>query len=207
MRQSLVKFSESEASNHTPSLADFTTTTPELKLSVHTMVGLYTARSIVIKGVYPWRRMRRSRAPGTFFVAQSWADCITNMAGFNLRQAQVFSHVMIGTNDLAKAKAFYDTRHCRGVWFDVNHARRIYLLHQRHRRKGSKTHRPQALYTDLPRATGLHQGRCAGFLVDHGLRQRHRLHDPQSDQSLRAWQRRQPEAKRRRLVHTLRAAG
>jgi hypothetical protein len=36
--------------------------------------------------------MRRSRAPsiapGTFFVAQSWADCITNMAGFNLRQAQ-----------------------------------------------------------------------------------------------------------------------
>jgi hypothetical protein len=37
--------------------------------------------------------MRRSRAPstapGTFFVAQSWADCITNMPGFNLRQAQV----------------------------------------------------------------------------------------------------------------------
>src|ERR1700692_235284 len=36
--------------------------------------------------------MRRSRAlsiaPGTFFVAQSWADCITNMAGFNLRRAQ-----------------------------------------------------------------------------------------------------------------------
>jgi hypothetical protein len=36
--------------------------------------------------------MRRSRAPsiapGTFFVAQSWADCITNMVGFNLRQAQ-----------------------------------------------------------------------------------------------------------------------
>ena len=36
--------------------------------------------------------MHRSRAPsiapGTFFVAQSWADCITNMAGFNLRNAQ-----------------------------------------------------------------------------------------------------------------------
>jgi hypothetical protein len=35
--------------------------------------------------------MHRSRAPsiapGTFFVAQSWADCITNMPGFNLRQA------------------------------------------------------------------------------------------------------------------------
>jgi len=36
MHQSLAKFSESEASNHTPSLADFTTTTPELKFSVHT---------------------------------------------------------------------------------------------------------------------------------------------------------------------------
>src|SRR5229473_3429415 len=36
MHQSLVKFSEPEASNHTPSLADFTTTTPELKFSAHT---------------------------------------------------------------------------------------------------------------------------------------------------------------------------
>src|SRR5258705_11476440 len=36
MHQSLVKFSESEASNHMPSLADFTTTMAELKFSVHT---------------------------------------------------------------------------------------------------------------------------------------------------------------------------
>jgi hypothetical protein len=36
MLRSLAKFSESEASNHTPFLADFTTTTPELKFSVHT---------------------------------------------------------------------------------------------------------------------------------------------------------------------------
>src|ERR1700686_4778996 len=36
MRRSLAKFSESEASNHTPSLADFTTTTPVFKFSVHT---------------------------------------------------------------------------------------------------------------------------------------------------------------------------
>jgi|SRR4029077_1159694 hypothetical protein len=36
MRRFLVRFSESEASNHTPSLADFTTTTPEFKFSVHT---------------------------------------------------------------------------------------------------------------------------------------------------------------------------
>jgi hypothetical protein len=43
--------------------------------------------------IYPWRKMHRSRvpsiAPGTFFVAQSWADCITNMPGFNLRQAHL----------------------------------------------------------------------------------------------------------------------
>src|SRR6202043_118024 len=43
--------------------------------------------------IYPWRKMHRSRAPsiapGTFFVAQPWADCITNMPGFNLRQAQL----------------------------------------------------------------------------------------------------------------------
>jgi len=36
--------------------------------------------------------MHRFRAPSialaTFFVAQSWAGCITNMPGFNLRQAQ-----------------------------------------------------------------------------------------------------------------------
>jgi hypothetical protein len=42
--------------------------------------------------IYPWRKMHRFRAPsiapGTFFVAQPWADCITNMPGFSLRQAQ-----------------------------------------------------------------------------------------------------------------------
>jgi transposase InsO family protein len=38
-------------------------------------------------------RMHRSRAPsiapGTFFVAQSWAASITDMPGFNLRQTQL----------------------------------------------------------------------------------------------------------------------
>src|SRR5690242_3396220 len=36
MRRFLVRFSESETSNHTPSLAGFTATTPELKFSAHT---------------------------------------------------------------------------------------------------------------------------------------------------------------------------
>ena len=39
MRRSLAKYSESEASNQTPSLADFITTTSELRFSVHTRVG------------------------------------------------------------------------------------------------------------------------------------------------------------------------
>ena len=42
--------------------------------------------------IYLWRKMHRSRAPSiapaTFFVAQSWVDSITDMPGFNLRQAQ-----------------------------------------------------------------------------------------------------------------------
>jgi hypothetical protein len=39
MRRSPAKFSESVASNHTPSLADFTITTPALKFSVHTALS------------------------------------------------------------------------------------------------------------------------------------------------------------------------
>jgi hypothetical protein len=43
--------------------------------------------------------MHRSRAPsiapGTFFVAQSWAGCITNMPGFNLRQAQLCAFTIV----------------------------------------------------------------------------------------------------------------
>src|SRR5713101_7416433 len=49
--------------------------------------------------IYPWRKMHRSRAPsiapGTFFAVQPWADCITNMPGFNLRQAQVFGDLFV----------------------------------------------------------------------------------------------------------------
>src|ERR1700692_1494532 len=48
MRRSLAKFSESEASNHTPSLADFTTSTPELKFSVHTRVSSCGAASLQV---------------------------------------------------------------------------------------------------------------------------------------------------------------
>jgi len=54
--------------------------------------------------IYPWRKMHRSRAPsiapGTFFVAQSWADCITNMPGFNLRQAQDAMHAPMQLSEL-----------------------------------------------------------------------------------------------------------
>ena len=33
----------------------------------------------------------RFREQGVFFAFQSWAGCITNMFGFDLRQAQVFA--------------------------------------------------------------------------------------------------------------------
>src|SRR5260370_2176010 len=49
-----------------------------------------TTRSVRI---YPWRRIRRSRAPssgpGTFFAAPFSAGCTTNISGFDLRQAQL----------------------------------------------------------------------------------------------------------------------
>jgi hypothetical protein len=50
MRRSLAKFSESEASNHTPSWADFTTTTPELKFSVHTTAFSASSRIFDLNG-------------------------------------------------------------------------------------------------------------------------------------------------------------
>src|SRR5258707_4570888 len=44
--------------------------------------------------IYPWRRIRQSRAPssgpGTFFAAKFSAGCTTNISGFDLRQAQVY---------------------------------------------------------------------------------------------------------------------
>ena len=47
MRRSLAKFSESEASNHTPSLADFITTTPELKFfGTHSLLAFNLERSL-----------------------------------------------------------------------------------------------------------------------------------------------------------------
>jgi hypothetical protein len=55
--------------------------------------------------------VRRSRAPsiapGTFFVAQSWAGCITNMPGFNLRQPQVRPN---GIGDAQLAASAFESR-------------------------------------------------------------------------------------------------
>src|SRR5258708_2720479 len=53
----------------------------------------------VLKRIYPWRRIRRSRAPssgpGTFFAAQFSAGCTTNISGFDLRQAQVVNYASL----------------------------------------------------------------------------------------------------------------
>src|ERR1700687_406977 len=44
--------------------------------------------------------MHQYRAPfrelDTFFAVRSWVDCITNMSGFDLRQAQVNSRIFVG---------------------------------------------------------------------------------------------------------------
>ena len=48
MRRSLVKFSGPKASNHTPSLADFITTTSGFELSVHT-AGAIAGRLISVE--------------------------------------------------------------------------------------------------------------------------------------------------------------
>src|SRR3984893_1468399 len=82
MGRSLAKFSESEASNHTPSLADFTTTTPELKFSVH--IGPHA--SIPGEGC---AGLARRRAGWTNSLPpNSRRGYITNMFEFDLRQAQ-----------------------------------------------------------------------------------------------------------------------
>ena len=61
--------------------------------------------------------MHRSRAPsiapGTFFVAQPWADCITNMPGFNLRQAQ--PSISIGICSLATLRNWDPGETCPAV--------------------------------------------------------------------------------------------
>src|SRR5258706_1079918 len=69
MHRSLVKFSESEASNHAPSLADFTTTTPELKFSVHTGIGFppLSARWRLQKAHRNWRRYHFPTRPDSSY--------------------------------------------------------------------------------------------------------------------------------------------
>src|SRR6266851_1849339 len=83
MRRSLVKFSESEASNHTPSLADFTTTTPELKFSVHTEMRRRSAVEPVIGHLKDEHRMGRN------YLAHRNGDlnnAILAAAGYNFRR-------------------------------------------------------------------------------------------------------------------------
>jgi hypothetical protein len=65
--------------------------------------------------------MHRSRAPGTFFVAQSWADSTTEMPGFNLRQHRLDPRAPSLQGDLDSDSAdFGDTRQS-GVSRRLNH--------------------------------------------------------------------------------------
>src|SRR6202165_5172829 len=49
---------------------------------------------------------RRSCAARTFFVAQSWAECSTNMPGFNLRQAQAHFRGIIIPSSAGRSKVY-----------------------------------------------------------------------------------------------------
>ncbi|HEY6831757.1 MAG TPA: hypothetical protein VI251_04635 [Pseudolabrys sp.] len=52
--------------------------------------------------------------PGTFFIAQSWAGCITNMPEFNLRQAQALA-VLRELHAITGAGRFLIPHHRRGT--------------------------------------------------------------------------------------------
>jgi two-component sensor histidine kinase len=65
MRRSLAKFSESEASNHAPSWADFITATPVFKLSVHTGLGLHIVHSMVMDRLEGRLALESERGTGT----------------------------------------------------------------------------------------------------------------------------------------------
>ena len=71
MHQSLVKFSESEPSNHMPSLADFTTTTPELKVfGTHRTPAPFAPASTSIEVLTSLRQKERGASEGTLLIAR-----------------------------------------------------------------------------------------------------------------------------------------
>src|SRR5712671_6171464 len=80
MPRSLVKFSESEASNHTPSLADFTTTMSELKFSVHTGGVSSETGDRPGKADHPERLAFRNRSLSGFF--ENDRHTPTGLAGY-----------------------------------------------------------------------------------------------------------------------------
>src|SRR5260370_31260018 len=80
-----------------------------------------TTRSVRI---YPWRRIRRSRAPssgpGTFLAAQFLAGCTTNISGFDLRQAQHLRQIL-----QSYARYYNDIRTHRSLDKDAPVSRQI----------------------------------------------------------------------------------
>jgi hypothetical protein len=91
-----------------------------------------TTRSVRI---YPWRRIRRSRAPssgpGTFFAAQFSAGCTTNISGFDLRQAQLylFVHFLSFLVELHDLRYFW-AHHCGAACRDFADGEFIYFGHR-----------------------------------------------------------------------------
>src|SRR6185503_14227061 len=71
---------------------------------------------------YRWTRMRpyraRFRGQGVFFAFQSWAGCITNIFGFDLRQAQA-AHPMVWSDRASDGRMDRQSAHS-GAWLGAN---------------------------------------------------------------------------------------
>src|SRR3984893_1949005 len=102
MRRSLAKFSESEVSNHTPSWADFTTTTPELKFSVHT--GPYPCIARNLSAVLVWNIVIRQLDP-THQLIVSFVGGAKEIGIFKRQYAVAHHALMIGDQFVGSVEA------------------------------------------------------------------------------------------------------
>jgi hypothetical protein len=136
MRRFLVRFSESEASNHTPSLADFTTTTPEFKFSVHTgasmgvpeiragrqnrlqAVGPVTAENIdTVPRAEIDRRWYGPSRPSALFGGQIlvWPHELQPVPNVNKSFCQAIDQAVIMIRRWCDPQPLQPSRHCRIV--------------------------------------------------------------------------------------------
>ena len=115
---------------------------------------------------YPWIRIRPYRVllrgQGVFFAARSLADCITNMSGFDLRQAQRGYRIDRSTSVMARNGPAAEEPACPRSEFDPEQnsppdnasiAERI-QCRRRHRVESVGRRRPNCRRAAAPRRSG-----------------------------------------------------